>query len=95
MATLAQQREKARGLATRIVSFAIMLLGATLVAFAIFLTAYGGAAYLFLSILMGLAGLALALVGFFFQLVPMRLDELAAEKRDYDRRTREDPRLIK
>ena len=86
MATLAERRERARNLATRIVSGAIMLAGATLVVFAFFLTFYGGASYLFLSVLLGAAGIGLGLLGFFFQLVPMRLDELAAQKRDHDAR---------
>ncbi|GEM_PF-5941914 len=94
MSTLARQRERARGLATRIVSAAIVVLGLTLLVFAAFLTLYGGAGYLFLSVLMGLAGLALGLVGFFFQLVPLRLDELAQQKREYDARRR-DERLTK
>jgi len=93
--TLQQERERARGLATRIVAGAIMVLAATLLVFAFFLTLYGGVGYLFLSILLGVAGLALGLVGFFFQLVPMRLDELASQKREYDARERDDPRLTK
>lgn len=89
MATLAQERERARNLATRIVAGAILVLAVTLLVFAFFLTFYGGAGYLFLSVLLGLAGVGLGFVGFFFQLVPLRLQELADQKREHDARTRE------
>lgn len=87
--TLADERERARQMATRIVSFAIGVLGVTLVLMSVILVWRGGLHLLFLAAIVFVLGAALSLVGFFFQLVPFRLDELAAEKRDYDRRTRE------
>lgn len=89
--TLTEDRVRARQLATTIVSVAIAVAGLMLVAFAVALVVRGGAGYLFLSIILGVLGLALGAIGFFFQLVPFRLEELAEEKRDYDRRARGPP----
>lgn len=88
MSTLADERERARRIATTIVSLAIAIVGLTLIVFAFFLTYRGGAGFLFLSLIVFVLGAGLAALGFFFQLVPFRLAELAEEKRDYDRRTR-------
>lgn len=78
-------RERARRLATLIVSVAIGALGLTLVVFAFFLLIQGGFGFFFLALLVGFVGAALALLGFFFQLVPFRLQELADRKREHDR----------
>lgn len=86
---LAEERERARSLATRIVSFAIGIVGIALMLFAFFLTYRGGVSMLFLSLILFVLGFGVAALGFFFQLVPMKLDELAAEKRAYDARVRE------
>lgn len=87
--TLPSERERARRLATNIVSLAIGLAGVMLVVFAIFLVIRGGLPLIFLAILVGVIGAVLAILGFFFQLVPFRLQELEDEKRDYDQRVRE------
>lgn len=86
--SLAERRDRARRLATTIVSIAIGVLGVTLLLFAFFLTYRGGPAFLFLSIILFVAGAGLALLGFFFQLVPFRVAQLAEEKREYDRQQR-------
>ncbi|MFA5862096.1 MAG: hypothetical protein WDA16_10420 [Candidatus Thermoplasmatota archaeon] len=86
---LAEDRERARRLATNIVAAAIGILGVTLVVFAIFLVIRGGLGFTFVSLLLLAIGVALTFLGFFFQLVPFRLQELADEKRAYDERTRE------
>ncbi len=86
---LAQDRQRARSLATRIVSAAIGLVGVVLILFAFFLTFTGGVALLFLSIILFVMGALIAGLGFFFQLVPLRVDALAREKREYDQRARE------
>lgn len=83
-----EDRERARRLATTLVSVAIGLAGLTLIALSIVLVVRGGVALVFLSVILFLVGAALAALGFFFQLVPFRLEELAAEKREYDKRTR-------
>lgn len=88
MSTLAQERERARRVATGIVSAAIGIAGVMLVVLAIALVVRGGAALLFLSLVIGILGAGLALLGFFFQLVPFRLAELEQEKREYDQRSR-------
>jgi hypothetical protein len=84
-----QERERARRLATNIVALALGLTGVTLLVLAVVLVVRGGAALLFLSLIVGLLGLGLAAAGFFFQLVPLRVDALAQEKRDHDLRQRE------
>lgn len=86
--TVPSDRERARRLATSIVSLAIGIAGLTLVGFAIVLPIRGGLPLIFLAIIVGAVGAALAILGFFFQLVPFRLQELADEKRDYDRRVK-------
>jgi hypothetical protein len=86
---LAEERERARRVATGIVSAAIGIVGLTLVILAIILVVRGGLGFVFLAILLLAIGGALALLGFFFQLVPFRLQELADEKRDYDQRQRQ------
>jgi fatty acid desaturase len=91
VSTLAEERERARRLATTIVSAAIALLGVMLAVFAFFLVFRGGLGFLFLAILLFALGAFLALLGFFFQLVPFRLQELADQKRERDRRAREPP----
>jgi len=85
-------RERARRVATTIVSLAMGLVGLTLLVLAVVLVLRGGAGLIVLAIVVGILGLLLAAAGFFFQLVPIRLDELAAQKRDHDRRTREPER---
>lgn len=85
-----QERERARRLATSIVAIALGLTGLTLVILAVVLVVRGGASLIALALLVGLLGLGLGAAGFFFQLVPLRVDELAEEKRDYDRRQREE-----
>ena len=87
--TLPSERERARRLATNVVSLAIGIAGVTLVFFSIFLVLRGGAPLIFLAILIGGLGAVLAILGFFFQLVPFRLQELADEKRDFDQRVKE------
>lgn len=84
--TFVSDRERARRLATLVVSVAIGALGVTLVVFALFLFVQGGFGFFFLALLVGLAGAALALLGFFFQLVPFRLQELADLKHERDLR---------
>ena len=86
---LAEERERARRLATTIVSAAIAVVGLTLVLAAILLVIRGGLGFVFLAVLLFAAGAILAALGFFFQLVPFRLAELEAEKRAYDARERE------
>lgn len=86
-----RERERARRLATGIVATALAIVGLTLVVLAVVMVVRGGAALILLSIVVGIIGIVLCAAGFFFQLVPFRLDELAAGKRDYDRRTRERP----
>lgn len=86
-----RERERARRLATGIVATALAIVGLTLVVLAVVMVVRGGAALILLSIVVGVIGIVLCAAGFFFQLVPFRLDELAAGKRDYDRRTRERP----
>lgn len=90
MASLAQERERARRLATVVVAWAIGIMGATLAAFAVALTVLGGAGFLFLSLILFALGALLAGLGFFFQLVPFRLQELAEGKRETDRLRREE-----
>lgn len=85
---LAQDRERARRLATGIVSIAVGMAGVTLLVLAIALVVKGGLGFLFLSLVLGVLGLGLALLGLFFQLVPFKLAELEQEKREYDARTR-------
>jgi len=84
-----QERERARRLATSIVAWALAIVGLTLLILAGVLVVRGGGPLVLLALLVGFIGVGLALAGFFFQLVPFRLDELAQEKRDYDRRMRE------
>lgn len=87
---LPEDRERARRLATTVVAFAIGVAALTLATFAVLLVVRGGLGLIFLAILLlALAGL-LGFVGFFFQLVPFRLDELAAEKRAFDERSRDE-----
>ena len=86
-----QQREKARRIATNIVALAMGLAGLTLLALAVALAIKGGGGLLFLAMIVGVFGIALAAAGFFFQLVPLRVDELAEEKRAYDRRQMQKP----
>ena len=86
---LPEERERARHLATTVVSGAIAVVGLTLVLAAILLVARGGLGFVFLAILLFAIGAVLAALGFFFQLVPFRLMELEAEKRAYDARERE------
>ena len=81
------ERERARRLATTIVAIAMGIAGLMLIGLAIALAVKGGGGLFFLALLIGAFGLALGAAGFFFQLVPLRVDELAEEKRDYDRRT--------
>jgi len=88
---LAEDRARARGLATRIVAWALAIVGITFVVLGVVLTVRGGVVFLFVSLLLGIFGLALAGVGFFFQLVPFRLEELAREHRDYDVRQAAQP----
>ena len=90
--TLAADRDRARRLATTIVSLAIAIAGLVLVVFAVLLVVRGGLGFVFLALLILLVGGALAALGFFFQLVPFRLAELEAEKREHDRKLREQPR---
>lgn len=90
MSTLAQERERARRLATVVVSWAIGVMGVTLAAFAVALTVLGGAGFLFLTLILFAFGALLALLGFFFQLVPLKLQELAEGKRETDRLRREE-----
>lgn len=89
--SLADERERARSLATRLVAFSIGIVGVVLVVFAFFLTFYGGAGMLFLSAILFVVGAVIAALGFFFQLVPLRLDELAQKKRELEVQTREKP----
>lgn len=84
-----ERRERARHLATTIVSGAIAIVGLTLVVFAILLVVRGGAGYVFLALVLFLIGAVLSALGFFFQLVPFRLAELQDEKRAYDARVRD------
>lgn len=86
--TLPEERERARRLATTIVAAAIGLAAFTLVVLAVLLVVRGGLGFLFLSLLLVAIAAVLGLVGFFFQLVPFRLHELAEEKRAYDQRER-------
>lgn len=86
--TLPQDRERARRIATNIVAVAIAIVGLTLLVFSIVLVLRGGMGFLFLGIVLFLLGAALAALGFFFQLVPFRLQELADDKRAYDQRER-------
>jgi len=86
---LLRERERARRLATTIVAAALGIAGVLLLVLAVVMVVRGGAALILLSVVVGTIGLLLAGAGFFFQLVPFRLDELAAQKRDYDRRERE------
>lgn len=86
VSTLAEERERARRWATTIVSAAIGIAGLTLAFFGVVLLVRGGVAFLILSILLVVGGLLLAALGFFFQLVPFRIQELAEGKRDQDRR---------
>lgn len=90
--TLMQERERARRVATTIVSLAMGLVGLTLLVLAVVIGIRGGGGVIFLAVVVGILGLGLAAAGFFFQLVPMRVDELADQKRDYDRRQREQPK---
>lgn len=83
-----QERERARRLATSIVALALGLAGLTLVVLAIVVLVRGGVALVLLALVVGLLGIGLGAAGFFFQLVPLRVDELAQEKRDYDARQR-------
>ncbi len=86
--TLEEQRERSRSVATSIVSIAIMLLGAAFLLLAVFLPLRGGLGFLFVSILLGGIGAVALAGGFFFHLVPSRLEALADEKREHDRRDR-------
>lgn len=88
MRTLAEERERARRVATTIVSAAIGIAGVMLVILAVALVVRGGAAMIFLSLVIGVLGVGLAGLGFFFQLVPFRLAALEQDKRDYDERSR-------
>lgn len=86
-----QQREKARRVATNIVAIALALAGLTLITLAVALGIKGGGGLIFLALILGLMGLGLVAAGFFFQLVPLRVDELAQEKREYDLRIKDEP----
>lgn len=86
--SLEADRDRARRVATTIVSVAIGIVGLTLVALSVLLLVKGGGQLLFLSIILFVLGAGLSALGFFFQLVPFRVQELAEQKRDYDRRTR-------
>lgn len=86
--TLREKREKAHRFAAGIVAAAIAILGVTLAALAVFLVIRGGWGFLFVSIILFVIGAAMTLLGFFFQLVPFRVAELAQGKRDYDKRER-------
>lgn len=81
---LREERERAHRLATSVVSAAIAVVGVTLVLFAVLLVVRGGIGFLFLSLLLLVVGLGVALLALFFQLVPFRLAELAALKRQRD-----------
>jgi hypothetical protein len=85
-----QERERARRFATTLVSLALALAGLMLVVLAIVLVIQGGGGLVFLALVLGVLGAGLAVAGFFFQLVPLRVDELAEEKRAYDRRMRDE-----
>lgn len=86
--TLPEDREQARRIATNVVAVAIAIVGLTLLVFSVVLVLRGGMGFLFLGIVLFLLGAALAALGFFFQLVPFRLQELADEKRAFDERER-------
>lgn len=86
--TLPEDREQARRIATNVVAIAIAIVGLTLLVFSVVLVLRGGMGFLFLGIVLFLLGAALAALGFFFQLVPFRLQELADEKRAHDQRER-------
>lgn len=88
--TLQEERDRSRSLATSIVSFAIMGVGVAFLVLSVLLVVRGGLGFLFLSILLGGIGAAALVGGFFFHLVPSRIEELAEEKREYDRRQREE-----
>lgn len=88
MADLLERRDLARRYATSVVSIAIMAVGGAFVALAILLPLRGGAAMIFLSIILGLLGAAALAGGFFFHLVPSRIDALEEEKRAHDSRER-------
>lgn len=82
--TLREEQERAHRLATSVVSAAIAVVGVTLVLFAVLLLVRGGIGFLFLSVILLVVGLGVALLALFFQLVPFRLAELAAMKRQRD-----------
>ena len=88
--TLPADRERAHRWAASIVAIALAVVGITLLVFAVLLALRGGLGFLFVAILLFLVGAGLAALGFFFQLVPFRLQELADEKRAHDRRTRDE-----
>lgn len=83
------QRDRARHLATTIVSGAIAIVGLTLVVLSIMLVVRGGWGFAFLALIVFIIGALLSALGFFFQLVPFRLAELQEEKNAYDARVRE------
>ena len=90
--TLEEQRDRSRGLATSIVAFAIMAIGLAFLIMAVLLPLRGGLGLLFVGIVLGGLGAAALLGGFFFHLVPSRLEALEEEKRAYDARVREEER---
>ena len=89
--TLRHDRERAHSMATHVTSAAIAIVGVTLAVFAFFLVFRGGLGFVFLALLLLALGGFLAAIGFFFQLVPFRLAELARLKRDHDERVRPKP----
>lgn len=85
-----RERERNRNLATTLVSLAIGVMGIAFLGFAAALTFRGGGfGGVLIGLFVGFVGLAILASGFFFQLVPLRVDALAEEKREYDVRVRE------
>ncbi|MHB8606193.1 MAG: hypothetical protein ACYDCK_13165 [Thermoplasmatota archaeon] len=81
------ERERVRNFATLAVTVALAALGGGLIIFAIVLPVRGGLGFIFLSLFIAAIGAVVLLGALFFQLVPFRLEELAGEKRAYDRRS--------
>lgn len=76
--------EDRRRTATRLVSLSLAATGVLFLAGGVWMTTRGGAASVATGVFVILLGLITALAGFFFLLVPHRLDDLRAMQQEYE-----------
>jgi hypothetical protein len=86
---LYEERERARKLATSIVSWAIMGVGVAFLVMAVVVGLQRDAGLTALALVLGFIGLVTMIGGFFFHLIPSRVDALEEGKREYAARQRE------